>query len=123
MSTYEILRWLHVICMAGLLGGLLLFQLGLSTASRMDAATLRGATRLWNILLGIGLLAAVLMYGMVKGHTLGGHYNGVIGLKFIVLFAVGGLLPVAKKRASGGDGLRWLCIVLLLVASLSAFTI
>lgn len=123
MTTYELLRWLHVLCMVGLLGGLVVFQLGLSTSARMDAANLRGATRLWNILLGVGLLAAVLMYGMVKGHTMGGHYNGVIGLKFIVLLAVGGLLPVAKKRAGGGDGLRWLCIVLLLVASLTAFTI
>ena len=123
MSSYEILRWLHVVCMVGLLGGLLVYQLGLSTSSRVDASTLRSATRLFNILLGLGLLFGALMYGSIKGHTMGAHFNGVVGLKFAVLFAVGALLPIAKKRGNNGDGLRWICIVLLLVASLSAFTL
>lgn len=121
-TAYELLRWIHILCMVGLLGGLLVFQIGLSTTARMDAANLRGAIRLWNILLGIGLLSAVLMYLKVNGHTMGGHYNGVIGLKFIILLAVGGLLP-ATKRSEKADGLRWSCILLLILASFTAFTI
>lgn len=123
MPTYELLRWAHVVCMVGLLGGLLVYQLGLSTAARADAATLRSATRFWNILLGLGLLFGALMYGMAKGHTLGGHYNGVVGLKFAVLLVVGGLLPVAKRGGTRADGLRWICILLMLAASFTAFTL
>ncbi len=122
MPTYEILRWAHVVCMVGLLGGLLVYQFGLSTAARSDAATLRGATRLWNLLLLLGLLFGALMYGMARGHTLGGHYNGVVGLKFIILLAVGGLLPVAKRKPDAG-GIRLLCILLLLVASFTGFSL
>lgn len=121
-TFYELLRWIHVLCMVGLLGGLLVFQLGLSTSACMDAASIRGATRLWNILLAIGLLSAALMYGIARGHTMGGHYNGVIGLKLIILLAVGGLIS-ASRRSARGDGLRWLCIFLLLLASFTAFTI
>lgn len=121
-TSYELLRWIHILCMIGLMGGLLVFQLGLSTSARMDAANLRGAVRLWNILLGIGLLTAALMYGMVRGHMMGGHYNGVIGLKLVILLIVGGLLPVSKRSAAG-DRLRWICILLLFAASFMAFTI
>jgi hypothetical protein len=108
--------------MIGLLGGLLVYQLGLSTAVRMDTASLFRTVRLWNILLSIGLLSALLMYMMARGHTLGGHYNGVIGLKLLALIAVGALLPMTR-RSEKGDRLRWICILLLLLASFSAFTI
>jgi hypothetical protein len=121
-TNYELLRWIHILCMMGLLGGLLVFQLGLSTSARMDAANLRGAVRVWNILLGAGLLAAILMYGLARGHTLGGHYNGVIGLKLVILLAVGALLP-KTQRSEKGDRMRWLCILMLLIASFAAFTI
>ncbi len=123
MPAYELLRWAHVTCMVGLLGGLLVYQIGLSTAARADAATLRSATRLWNILLGLGLLLGALMYGKVNGHTLGGHFNGVVGFKFLVLLAVGGLLPVARRGGARADGIRRICILLLLAASFSAFTL
>lgn len=122
MTAYDILRWIHILCMVGLFGGLLLFQLGLSTPTRMDAADLRGSTRLWNIMLGVEFIAGGLMYGIAKGHTLGGHYNGVIIVKFVILLAVGGLLAAAKRSANG-DRLRWLCIGLLLLASFSAFSL
>ncbi|MCO5043996.1 MAG: hypothetical protein M9935_01765 [Kiritimatiellae bacterium] len=122
MSGYELLRWLHIVCMIGLLGGFLVYQLGLSYPSRIDAADLRGVTRVWNILLLGGLITGLSMYAQVKGHTLGPHFNGVIAVKFSILIAVGGLLALAKRR-SRGDGLRWLSIALLLVASLAAFTL
>ncbi len=122
MSGYELLRWLHIVCMIGLLGGMLVYQLGLSYPSRIDAADLRGVTRVWNILLLGGLITGLSMYAQVKGHTLGPHFNGVIAVKFSILIAVGGLLALAKRR-SRSDGLRWISIALLLVASLAAFTL
>jgi len=122
VSGYELLRWLHIVCMIGLLGGMLVYQLGLSYPSRIDAADLRGVTQVWNILLLGGLITGLSMYAQVKGHTLGPHFNGVIAVKFSILIAVGGLLALAKRR-SRSDGLRWISIALLLVASLAAFTL
>lgn len=123
MDAFTFLRWVHIVSVIGLFGGLLVFQLGISTPTRMDAADLRGATRLWNILLAIGLVAGALMYLLSQGFSMGGHYNGIIGLKFVILLAVGGLLAAARRNPARGDGLRWWCILLLLIASLSAFTL
>ncbi len=119
---YELSRWLHIISMISLLGGLLVYQLGLSTPTRIDAADIRGVTRLWNILITIGLIAGAIMYYRSSGWRMGAHFNGVIGLKFAILITVGGLLAVARRRTFA-DGIRWLAIVLLLIASAAAFTL
>lgn len=120
-TPYTIVRWLHVLSMVGLSGGVLVIQCAIPRAERRDE-WLRKAVRLWNILLLIGLLAGVLMYGLARGHTLGAHYNGVVGLKFIILLAVGALLPLSLKSAHG-DRLRWLALSLILAASFAAITL
>lgn len=123
MDFYTILRWLHILCMISLLGGLLAFQFGLSTPSRMDAADLRGVTRFWNILITIGLLSGIGLYLNMRGYEMRGHFNGVIGMKFIILVIVGGLLAAARRNPAKGDAFRWWCVLLLLIASFSAFTL
>lgn len=121
-TLYQILRWIHILAMVGLFGGLLLYQLALSQSARREDSTARAAVRLWNLLLAIGLAAGLWMYLHVGGFKMGGHYNGVVGLKFMVLLAVGALLPISRRRANG-DTLRWICIGLLFLASFMAFTI
>ena len=114
--------WIHVLCMVGLFGGLLLVQLALPAEVRTDSIIARRITRLLSILLGIGLLAGLAGYGLKQGHQLGGHFNGVIGLKFVILLMVGGLLPLTRKEGRG-DRVRWIVLALLAFAVLSALTL
>ncbi len=114
--------WIHVLCMVGLFGGLLVVQLALPAQVRNDADIARRITRLLSILLGIGLLAGLASYGLKQGHLMGGHFNGVIGLKFVILLMVGGLLPLTRKEGRG-DRVRWILLALLAFAVLSALTL
>lgn len=122
MSLYHVLLWLHVLCMAGAFGGLLILQAGVPRAVRSDADAIRPAIRWLNILLGLGLISGALLYGSLQGHTRGGHFNGVIGLKFVLLLAVGGLLAVSR-RSPRGDTMRAASLILLALAALSGVTI
>ncbi|MCS6772225.1 MAG: hypothetical protein NZ740_09405 [Kiritimatiellae bacterium] len=121
-TLYDLLRWVHILSMIGVFGGLLVFQLAVPKPIRRDPAVVSAAVRLWNTLLAVGFLSAVWMYLMAGGLNLGGHYQGVVGLKLLLLIAVGALLPISKRQESG-DRLRMICIGLLLLASFSAFTI
>ena len=114
--------WIHVLCMVGLFGGLLVVQLALPAQVRNDADIARRITRLLSILLGIGLLAGLAGYGLKQGHLMGGHFNGVIGLKFFILLIVGGLLPLTRKEGRG-DRVRWIILALLAFAVLCALTL
>lgn len=114
--------WIHVLCMVGLFGGLLVVQLALPAQVRNDADIARRITRLLSILLGLGLLAGLAGYGLKQGHLMGGHFNGVIGLKFFILLIVGGLLPLSRKPGRG-DRVRWIALALMAFAVLSALTL
>ena len=114
--------WIHVLCMVGVLGGLLLVQLALPATVRNEPATARRITRVLSILLGMGLLAGLAGYGLKHGHLMGGHFNGVIGLKFALLLVVGGLLPLSRKEGRG-DTIRWIALVLMALSVLSALTL
>lgn len=114
--------WIHVLCMVGLFGGLLVVQLALPAQVRNDADIARRITRLLSILLGVGLLAGLAGYGLKQGHLMGGHFNGVIGLKFFILLIVGGLLPLSRKPGRG-DRVRWIALALMAFAVLSALTL
>jgi hypothetical protein len=114
--------WIHVLCMVGLFGGLLVVQLALPAQVRNDADIARRITRLLSILLGLGLVAGLAGYGLKQGHLMGGHFNGVIGLKFFILLIVGGLLPLSRKPGRG-DRVRWIALALMAFAVLSALTL
>lgn len=122
MSALIIAKWAHVLSVVGVLGGLLLIQLGLPSATRGEPAIAQRLSRFLNALLLMGLLAGAALYGMGHGHQMGAHYNSVIGFKFVVLLAVGGLLPLSR-RPGRGDTARWLAIVLMAAAALAAYTL
>lgn len=117
-----VLKWIHVLAMVGILGGLLVYQCGLPAETRNHPDHARAATRLWNILLGIGILAGLLLYGLQRGHTLGAHYNGVIGVKVVVVLALGALLPMCR-RPDRGDAMRWTSAALLALAALAGLSL
>lgn len=112
-----ILTWVHVLCMVGVFGGLLVVQFGLPAAVRNLDEVAKGVAKIGNILIGVGFLAGGAIYGMIKGHTLGSHFNGIIAVKFVILLAVGALLGMSKK-AGRGDLFRTISLVLLAVAAL-----
>jgi hypothetical protein len=119
MSLLLLVKWIHVLSMIGVFGGLLIIQLGLPPAVSAEAATARRMTRILSLLLGLGLLAGVAAYGLKHGHLLGPHFNGVIGFKFALLVAVGGLLPLTRKEGVGPT-IRWIAIILLAMSALAA---
>ncbi|HEY8241475.1 MAG TPA: hypothetical protein VIH35_08510 [Kiritimatiellia bacterium] len=116
------LKLLHILCMVGTFGGLLVFQFGLPAATRAQDINARAAARFLNVLLGLGFLVGATLYVLSRGWTFGPHYNGVIGLKFTVLLAVGGLLAASKKPGKG-DTLRWIACVLLALAAGSTLSL
>ena len=117
-----LLKWIHLLSVLGTFGGLLAIRFGLPASVRNQDAVARGSARLLNILLGVGLLAGLSLYFLKHGMAMGPHYNGVIGLKFVILIAVGGLIPMSKKPGKG-DAFRTIAIVLLAIAALAGASI
>lgn len=117
MIATKLLLWVHLICMVGAFGALLFGQFGLPVDVRRQDAVAARLSRLVNILIGVGFLAGVLVYGLKKAHTFPGHYNGIIGFKFAVLLAVGALVAMSRKPERG-DAFRKLACALLAVAAL-----
>lgn len=118
----QLLIWIHLICMVGAFGGLLLCQFALPADVRRQDAVARGASRVLNLLIGVGLLAGAAIYGLKKGQLMGPHYNAVIGVKFGLLLAVGALVGMSKKPERG-DVMRNLACVLLALAALLGSTL
>jgi hypothetical protein len=116
------LKLIHILSMVGTFGGLLVFQFGLTAATRASEDNARAAAKLFNILIGIGLLAGIAQYVLKMGWRMGPHYNGVIGLKFMILLAVGGLLAMSRKPGKG-NAFRLISCALLAVAAASAVTL
>ena len=114
MSLLQIILWVHILCMISVIGVLLCAQIALPSDYRNNASG--SIARLANILLSIGFLAGAGYYGMVSGHTMGGHFNGVIGTKFVLLLAAGAVIGISKRSANG-DRLRWIALILFVLAS------
>jgi hypothetical protein len=110
--------WLHLLCMVGAFGGLLALRVALPADVRNGEGVRRRVSLLLNAMIGVGLLAGAVYYVLLDGHKLGGHFNGVIAVKFVLLLAVGGLLAASGRRERG-DGLRDLATALLAVAALA----
>jgi cytochrome bd-type quinol oxidase subunit 2 len=122
MSPVSLLLWLHIVSMVSIIGLLLGTQLCMEREFRNHAEPSRKVARLANILLGVGLLAALAYYALTDGHSKGPHYNGVIGVKFVFLLGAGAVIGISKKTDKG-DGLRWVAIGLMLLASLFGTTL
>lgn len=117
MMLFGILTWVHLLCMIGAFGGLLAIQVAVPAAIRNSDEVARAVSRLGNLLIGLGFVAGALNYGLRHGHKLGAHFNGVMGVKFALLLAVGALLGMSRKPGKG-DAFRTVALVLLAVAAL-----
>lgn len=108
--------------MVGSIGALLGYQLSLDKETRLLPDPSRRISRLVSILIAVGLIAALVYYVLTAGYKMGPHYNGVIGVKFILLLGAGALVGISKSAAKG-DLFRWIALVQLLLASLFASTL
>lgn len=102
----NLLLWVHVLCLLGTFGGLLVIQFGLPREWRDSAAGAKVGTGLIYGMLGLGFLMGIGLLAW-RVHTagtaaLGGHYWGVIGLKFILLLVVGAMLGIATRKLRAG---------------------
>jgi hypothetical protein len=113
---------MHIVCMVGAIGALLASQLATPADVRNNPGFGRSIARLVNLLIGLGFLAGVSYYVLINGHSMGPHYNGVIGVKFVFLLGAGALVGISKKN-SKGDLFRWCGFGLLLLASLFGATL
>ena len=113
-----VLTWIHILCMIGAFGGLLAFQFAVPAAVRNTPDVARKISKFGNVLIGLGFVAGMLSYGALHAHKLGGHFNGVIAVKFMLLLGVGALLGMSKKPGKG-DQFRTIALILLVVASLA----
>ena len=73
-------------------------------------------------MIGTGLLAGLAYYLVMDGYTNSAHYNGVIGMKFIFLLAVGALVGISRKSRNG-DTLRSIALILLALAAFFGLTV
>ena len=114
--VYNTLIWVHVLSMVGTFGGLIGFQTFLPVQFRKDPNVAAKAARFFSFLIGAGLIAGVLVYGVRKGHLLGPHFNGIIAVKFVILLAVGAALGMSKHPVRG-ELCRKISIALLALAA------
>lgn len=122
MNPISLVLWLHIVCMISVIGTLLSTQLCTTPEYRNSAGPSRAIARLANILIGIGFLAGISYYLLKDGMTLGPHYNGVIGMKFVFLLGAAALIGISK-RTDRGDSLRWIAFGLMVLASLFGATL
>ena len=116
------LLWTHLLSLLGIFGGLLALQAGVPADVRNRPDVAGGAAKLFNILLALGLLAGLGLFFLTHGLQRGPHFLGVVGLKFILLLAVGALVGMSKKPGKG-DTFRTIALVLLALAAFSGLTI
>lgn len=112
---HSTMMFVHVLCMIGAFGVLAGAQFALPASLRNNEQAARGISRLCNIFIGIGLIAGLHGYFAFGGFKNTAHVNGVIGLKFILLLAVGALIAMSKKPGKG-DTFRTISLVLLVIA-------
>ena len=122
MNGTSLILWAHILSMVSSIGVLLGIQVCTDKEFRNHADPSRRVARLANILLAIGLVAALSYYFLTGGSTKGPHYNGVIGVKFLMLLGAGAVIGISKKTDKG-DLLRWIAITLMVLASLFGTTL
>lgn len=99
MTMHKILLLVHILCMAGVFGGLVAcLAAGRSTAGDLSA-TLRAAARPLNILLLVGFLAGMglYVYRMPGDGADAGPLHAIIGVKMLLFLGVGAMLGISSS--------------------------
>lgn len=126
MSTLAL--WLHVVCMVGTFGLVLGQQWVLPPAARDTPSITKRALAAGNALIAAGLVAGVVVYvitlqtARAAGTEVSSAYHLTIGIKFLLVFAVGACLGMgypllAQERYTALSGLRCVTLALLGLAA------
>ena len=102
----------HVLCMLGAFGGVLIVQFGLPKAVRDTADTANTAGRLPALLLAVGFLAGLVAYWLriryaanISG-SLTSTEHSIVGVKFLFMVAAGAFMGVTAKSLKQSDTAR-----------------
>jgi hypothetical protein len=102
----------HVLCMLGAFGGVLIVQYGLPKDVRDTADTARSAGRLPTLLLAVGFLAGLIAYWLNIHYAANSNVNlpsiehAIIGIKFLFLVAAGAFMGITAKALKQADTRR-----------------
>ncbi len=123
-----LLKAIHILCMTGAFGALAAVQFGLTRDDRCQSSTVAGPMRLANLLLAAGFLAGLVVFilamrGATDAAPLPEKFHMLVGIKFLLIFAVGGLAGISSAKMRKGmpdkaGNLRIAAIILLAVAAL-----
>lgn len=123
-DAYRALILIHIVCMTGVLGGLIACLAAGRGAGNELAEPLRRAMRPLNLLLLVGLLAGFGLYSYrtPSGGADAGPLHALVGTKLLILLAVGALMGIAsgalkRENAARARILQAIAAVLTLVAA------
>ena len=128
-NAYQLMLWLHVLCMVSIVGTLLVIRRGLPFGSSQDPSVVRPILRFAGGLLFAGLAAGLTVYAMListakdTGGELPSQTHQLVGTKIILMLAVGACIGMSssmvKKNKSGPAALlQWAAILALALAAL-----
>jgi uncharacterized membrane protein len=127
--TDHILLWIHLLAMAGALGGAYVFQKVIDPAAAGSAEAMARCARLINLFLGAGFLAGLALYyqrvtiALRAGFSIGTTWHAIIGLKLLLLLGAGALIGISSKRTRDGrpDTARKLLVAAAAVLAVAMF--
>jgi len=99
----------HVLCMLGAFGGVLIVQCGLPKTVRDTADVARAAGRLPTMLFAIGFLAGLITYWLKIRYAANSNVqlptieHSIVGIKFLFLVAAGAFMGITAKALKQGE--------------------
>lgn len=103
MILKQLCVFVHVLCMLGAFGGLLMLQFGLPRDVRDSSDTASVAGRLPAMLIAVGFVAGFLIYWLNIRYAANNHEqlpaleHSIIGIKFLLLLAAGAFMGLTSR--------------------------
>jgi hypothetical protein len=134
MILKQLCVFVHVLCMLGAFGGLLMIQFGLPREVRDSSETASVAGRLASMLIGVGFIAGFIIYWLNIQYAANNHEHlpglehSIVGIKFLLLIAAGGFMGLTsrymKAQQPGKAGIyRGMSMVVMAIAALLGLSI
>ncbi|GEM_PF-3332098 len=107
LTFYKTVLGLHVLCMAGVFGGLIAACAVARGDGDSAAANGRAAMRPLNILLLVGfLMGLVLFVHLTRSDTAPAHVHAAIGIKMLLFVALGAFMGMGSSAFKKGNAAR-----------------
>lgn len=129
LTFYKAVLGIHVLCMAGVFGGLVAACAVARGDGEAAAANGRTAMRPLNILLLIGFVMGMILYvHLTRSDTAPAHVHGAVGIKMLLLVGLGAVMGMGSGAFKKGDAargrlLQMIGLVICLLATLIGVSI